>query len=159
MDPQATKPSKRWQPEKVTSTTGLQHEHLVPLDATSQCKRIKIIHSLIDSQSSKHKWVGGFSNQAHTKATHPQGAQPQPRLATTSVYNPMVKYSRYPFTRRFSQWLDAPIDMTGRVALSPVTRGRPCVALDSTATARSSNGHHAPTVTKRPDALLNWPDA
>ena len=38
---QSTKPS-RWQPLRVTSTTGLQHEHLVPLDATSRCNRTRI---------------------------------------------------------------------------------------------------------------------
>jgi hypothetical protein len=32
---QATKPSRRWQPLRVTSTTDLQHDHLVPLDAIS----------------------------------------------------------------------------------------------------------------------------
>ena len=31
---QATKPSRRWQPPRVTITTGLQLDHLVPLDAT-----------------------------------------------------------------------------------------------------------------------------
>jgi hypothetical protein len=51
----ATKPSRRWQPLRVTSTTGLQQEHLVPLDATSRCNHTRITHSLIDSQSSKHK--------------------------------------------------------------------------------------------------------
>ena len=35
MESQATKPSRRWQPPRVTSTTGLQLDHLVPLDATS----------------------------------------------------------------------------------------------------------------------------
>jgi hypothetical protein len=35
MESQAIKPSRRWQPPRVTSTTGLQHDHLVPLDATS----------------------------------------------------------------------------------------------------------------------------
>ena len=43
---QATKPSRRWQPPRVTSTTGLQLEHLVPLDAISQCNRTRIAHSL-----------------------------------------------------------------------------------------------------------------
>jgi hypothetical protein len=33
---QATKPSRRWQSPRLTSTNGLQHEHLVPLDAISQ---------------------------------------------------------------------------------------------------------------------------
>ena len=32
MESQATKPSRRWQPPRVTSTTCLQYEHLVPLD-------------------------------------------------------------------------------------------------------------------------------
>jgi hypothetical protein len=31
-----TKPSRRWQPPRVTSTTGLEDDHLVSLDATSQ---------------------------------------------------------------------------------------------------------------------------
>jgi hypothetical protein len=35
IESQATKPSRRWQPPSVTSTTGLQGDHLVPLDATS----------------------------------------------------------------------------------------------------------------------------
>ena len=39
---QATKPSRRWQPLRVTSTTGLQLNHLVPLDATSRCNRTRI---------------------------------------------------------------------------------------------------------------------
>jgi hypothetical protein len=37
MESQATKPSRRWQPPTVTSTTSLQHDHLVLLDATSRC--------------------------------------------------------------------------------------------------------------------------
>jgi hypothetical protein len=41
-----TKPSRRWQPPRVTSTTSLQDDHLVPLDATSQCNRTGIAHSL-----------------------------------------------------------------------------------------------------------------
>ena len=52
---QATKPSRRWQPPSVTSTTGLQHDHLVPLDATSRCNELES-HSLsIESHSCKHK--------------------------------------------------------------------------------------------------------
>ena len=46
MESQATKPSRRWQPPRVTSTTGLQPDHLVPLDATSRCNRTRIAHSL-----------------------------------------------------------------------------------------------------------------
>jgi hypothetical protein len=36
-----TKPSRRWQPPRVTSSTGLQLEHLVPLDAIPQCNTLK----------------------------------------------------------------------------------------------------------------------
>ena len=35
MESQDTMPSRRWQPPRVRSTTGLQLDHLVPLDATS----------------------------------------------------------------------------------------------------------------------------
>jgi hypothetical protein len=42
---QATKPSRRWQPPRVTSTTGLQLEHIVPLDVTSRCNRTRIAYS------------------------------------------------------------------------------------------------------------------
>ena len=48
---QGTKPSRRWQPSRVTSTTGLQLDHLVPLDATSRCNRTRN-HSL--TQSDEH---------------------------------------------------------------------------------------------------------
>ena len=41
-----TKPSRKRQPPRVTSTTGLQHEHLVPLDALSQCNRTRIALTL-----------------------------------------------------------------------------------------------------------------
>ena len=43
---QDTKPSRRWQPLRVASTTDLQLNHLVPLDATSRCNRTRIAHSL-----------------------------------------------------------------------------------------------------------------
>jgi hypothetical protein len=43
---QATKLSRRWQPPRVTSTTGLQLDQLVPLGATSQCNQTRIAHSL-----------------------------------------------------------------------------------------------------------------
>ena len=49
---QATKPSRRWQPPSVTSTTRLQLDHLVSLDATSWCNRTKIAHSIGWSLSS-----------------------------------------------------------------------------------------------------------
>ena len=39
---QATKPSRRRQPPRVTSTTGLQLDHLVPLDATSRYNSTRI---------------------------------------------------------------------------------------------------------------------
>ena len=45
MESQTTKLSRRWQPPRVTSTTGLQHEHIVPLNATSRCNHTRIAHS------------------------------------------------------------------------------------------------------------------
>ena len=52
---QDTKPSRRWQPPTVTSTTGLQLDHLVPLDAISQCIALESHSLAIDSHSCKHK--------------------------------------------------------------------------------------------------------
>ena len=46
IESQATKPSRRWQPPRVTSTISLQHDHLVSLNATSRCNRTRIAHSL-----------------------------------------------------------------------------------------------------------------
>jgi hypothetical protein len=42
---QSHKPSRRWQPPRVTSTTGLQHDHLVPLDAIFQSNALESTHS------------------------------------------------------------------------------------------------------------------
>ena len=55
MESQATKPSRRWQPPKVTSTTALQLDHLVPLDATSRCNVLESHSLAIGSHSCKHK--------------------------------------------------------------------------------------------------------
>ena len=55
MESQATKPSRRWQPPRVTSSTGLQLDHLVPLDATSRCNRTRIAHSLDQMNTIKLK--------------------------------------------------------------------------------------------------------
>ena len=38
---QATKRSRMWQPPRVTSTISLQHEHLLPLDAITQCNALE----------------------------------------------------------------------------------------------------------------------
>jgi hypothetical protein len=46
MESQAAKPSRRWQPPRVTSSTGLQGDHLVPLNATSRCNHTRIAHLL-----------------------------------------------------------------------------------------------------------------
>jgi hypothetical protein len=59
MESQATKPSRRWKPPRVTSTTGLQHDHLVPLDATSRCNALESHSLAIGSHFCKHKWVRG----------------------------------------------------------------------------------------------------
>ena len=79
MESQAYKPYRRWQPPRVTSTTGLQHEHLVPLDAISQCNRTRITHSqLIHTLASISELEG---SQAHLpKPPRLKGAQ-QPAQA------------------------------------------------------------------------------
>jgi hypothetical protein len=68
----------------------------------------------------------------------------------------------YPFTGHNTHQPDAPVKLTGRAALRLIALRRPRVLPDSTATARSSNGHYAPTVkrndrtrsTQRPDATV-----
>ena len=57
---QATKPSRRWQPPRVTSTTGLQLDHLVPLDTTSRCNRTRITHSHNRMITIKYMCDGGL---------------------------------------------------------------------------------------------------
>ena len=55
-----TKPSRRWQPPRVTSTIGLQDDHLVPLDVTSRCNRTRIAHSLNRMNTIKQESVRGL---------------------------------------------------------------------------------------------------
>jgi hypothetical protein len=50
-----TKQSRRWQPPRVTSTTGLQLDHLVPLNATSRSNTLESHSLAIGSHSCKHK--------------------------------------------------------------------------------------------------------
>ena len=57
---QATKPPRRWQHPRVTSTIGLQLDHLVSLDATSRCNRTSIDHSLNRMITIKLKWGRGL---------------------------------------------------------------------------------------------------
>ena len=60
-----TKPSRRWQPPRVTSTTGLQLDHLVPLDAISQCNaritltrnRFALLQAQMSYMASKHTYT------------------------------------------------------------------------------------------------------
>jgi hypothetical protein len=51
----ATKPSRRWQPLRAMSTTGLQLDHLVPLDATSRCNTQESHSIAIRLHSCEHK--------------------------------------------------------------------------------------------------------
>ena len=62
---QATKTSRRWQPPRVTSTTGLQLDHLVPLDATSRRNRTRIAHSLDWMNTINLKRVRGLQALPH----------------------------------------------------------------------------------------------
>jgi hypothetical protein len=69
-----TKPSRRWQPPRVTSTTSLQLDHLVPLDATSWCNTLESHSLAIESYSCKHKWIRGIQAHLH-KPPRLKGAQ------------------------------------------------------------------------------------
>jgi hypothetical protein len=64
----ATKPSRRWQPPRVTSITSLQLDHLVPLDATSQCNALESHSLAIGSHSCKTSELEG--SQALPKHGH-----------------------------------------------------------------------------------------
>lgn len=58
------KPSKRWQPLRVTSTTDLKHDHLSPHLAISQCNTLAITHSQLDAIATCTSELEGF--QAHS---------------------------------------------------------------------------------------------
>jgi hypothetical protein len=63
---------------------------------------------------------------------------------------PQTNMAVTPSLGDFSDRPDAPVELTGRAATRPIALRRPRGLSDSTATARSSNGHCAPTV-KRDD--------
>jgi hypothetical protein len=65
---QTIKSSRRWQPPRVTSTTGLQLDHLVPLDATSRCNRTRIALTLNRMITIKRMWDRGHPSTP-TQAT------------------------------------------------------------------------------------------
>jgi hypothetical protein len=88
MESQATKPSRRWQPPRVTGTTGLQLEHLVPLDAISQCNTLESYSLAIDSHTCKHKWVRGSLSTPQAWTLSPKDAKHVPRRTTHSFYSP-----------------------------------------------------------------------
>ena len=71
---QATKPSRRWQPLRVTSTTVLKHEHLVPLDAISQCNALESLTSLLICTLASTSELKGFQAHLH-KPPRLKGAQ------------------------------------------------------------------------------------
>src|SRR6185436_18456826 len=50
-----TKPSRRWQPPRVISTTDLQLDHLVPIPCNLSKQRTRIALTLSDMICSKHK--------------------------------------------------------------------------------------------------------
>jgi hypothetical protein len=58
-----TKLCRRRQPARVTSTIGLQLDHLVPLNTITQCNTLEIPHLQWICTSRKHKLVRGFSNK------------------------------------------------------------------------------------------------
>jgi hypothetical protein len=72
----ATKPSRRWQPPRVTSTTDLQHEHLVPLDAISRCNCTRITHSQSDRTLASTSELEGIQALLHKPHRHEGAQQP-----------------------------------------------------------------------------------
>jgi hypothetical protein len=83
----ASKPSRRWQPPRVRSTTGLQLDLLVPLDATSRCNALESHSLTIGSHSCNHKWVRGLPSMD----TQSQGCSTSQMPSSTSIYSPQVK--------------------------------------------------------------------
>jgi hypothetical protein len=84
----ATKPSRRWQLPRVTSTTGLQLDHLLSLDATSQCNVLESHSLTIGSHSYKHKWVRGFPSTPQAWTLSPKGVPPAKCPSSTSILAP-----------------------------------------------------------------------
>jgi hypothetical protein len=66
-EPQSTKPSRRWQPPRVTSTPALQHEHLVPLDAISQSNALDSHSQSICNLTSTSELEGSQAKHYHGK--------------------------------------------------------------------------------------------
>jgi hypothetical protein len=85
---QATKPSRRWQPPRVISTTSLQHDHLVPPDATSWCNQTRIAHSLNRMNTIKQEWVRGSPSTPQAWTLSSKGAKHVSRPATHSFHSP-----------------------------------------------------------------------
>jgi hypothetical protein len=69
----STKPSRRWQPPRVISTTSLQLDHLVP---TSRCNALESHSLAIGLYSCKHKWVRGLPRTPQAWTLSPKGGQP-----------------------------------------------------------------------------------
>ena len=65
MESQATKPSRMWQPPRITSNAGLQLDHLVPLDAILWCNPTRIAHLLNRMNTIKQEWVRGSQAPPH----------------------------------------------------------------------------------------------
>ena len=80
MESHATKPSRRWQPPRVTSTTSLQLDHLVPTLAISQCNALEsLTHNRMQPLCVQVSWRA--SKHSYTKPQRPKGAQ-QPAKAS-----------------------------------------------------------------------------
>jgi hypothetical protein len=57
--------SRSWQSLRVTSTTSLQLDHLVPLDAMLQCNRTRITHSQSIRTLTNTSELEGFQTHLH----------------------------------------------------------------------------------------------
>jgi hypothetical protein len=118
-----------WQPPRVTSTTVLQLDHLVSLDATLWYNRTRIALSHNRMITIKHMWDGGLLSTLKHGHKVPQGALQLSWLRPPSIYSPHENRAVVPF-----HW--ALLGMTGRAGRidqthtvqCPINRCTPCIA-------------------------------
>ena len=72
-----TKPSRRWQPPRVTSTADLQLDHLVPTLAISQCNALESLTHLANLICSNTSELEGFQALSHKDIKSPRCSTPQ----------------------------------------------------------------------------------
>jgi hypothetical protein len=101
---------------KSNKHTGLQHEHLGPLDAISQSNALDSQSHAIDLQSRKHKWVRGLPSH---EAKHYHGKHIPKVLNILQVLDTLLlieggrKLAVTPFSRALTALSDCPLCIPG----------------------------------------------